>query len=73
MHIEFLVEDFSTQEALLQLLPKMLPKNTEYEIRSFRGKEDLLSKLPNRLAGYKAWISEDWRDRYFTRSRQRKL
>jgi hypothetical protein len=61
MHIEFLVEDFSTQEALLYLLPKMLPENTEYEIRSFRGKEDLLSKLPDRLAGYKAWISEDWR------------
>ncbi len=61
MHIEFLVEDFSTQEALLYLLPKMLPTETEYAIRFFRGKEDLLSKLPNRLAGYKSWISEDWR------------
>lgn len=61
MHIEFLVEDFSTQEALHQLLPKILPTGTEYGIRSFRGKEDLLKKLPDRLAGYKSWITEDWR------------
>jgi hypothetical protein len=61
MHIEFLVEDFSTQEALLHLLPKMLPEETEYAVRFFGGKEDLLRKLPNRLAGYKSWITEDWR------------
>jgi Domain of unknown function (DUF4276) len=61
MHIEFLVEDFSTQEALLRILPKILPAGTEFGIRSFRGKEDLLSKLPKRLAGYKPWIAEDWR------------
>jgi Domain of unknown function (DUF4276) len=61
MHIEFLVEDFSTQEALLHLLPKILPLETEYKIHSFQGKEDLLRKLPNRLAGYRAWIAEDWR------------
>lgn len=61
MHIEFLVEDFSTQEALLQRLPKILPKGTEYGIRSFHGKEDLLKKLPDRLAGYKSWIPKDWR------------
>jgi Domain of unknown function (DUF4276) len=61
MHIEFLVEDFSTQEALLHLLPKMLPEETEYAVRFFGGKEDLLRKLPNRLAGYKSWMTEDWR------------
>lgn len=61
MHIEFLVEDFSTQEALLRLLPKMLPPKIEYEIRFFRGKADLLTKLPNRLSTYKSWIPEDWR------------
>jgi hypothetical protein len=61
MNIEFLVEDLSTQVALDQLLPKMLPIGTEYNIRAFRGKEDLLKKLPDRLAGYKSWITEDWR------------
>jgi hypothetical protein len=61
MHIEFLVEDLSTQEACKMLLPKLLPSGIEYEIRSFRGKQDLLSKLPARLRGYRAWIPEDWR------------
>jgi hypothetical protein len=61
MHIEFLVEDFSTQGALDRLLPKLLPKDTEYAIRSFRGKDDLLKQLPNRLGGYKAWIPDDYR------------
>jgi hypothetical protein len=61
MHIEFLVEDLSTQEACEALLPKLLSSGTEYEIRSFKGKQDLLSKLPARLRGYRAWIPQDWR------------
>jgi hypothetical protein len=61
VHIEFLVEDLSTQEALLRILLKMLPLGTEYEIRAFRGKQDLLSKLPSRLKGYYSWIPEDWK------------
>ncbi|NJO40288.1 MAG: DUF4276 family protein [Cyanobacteria bacterium CRU_2_1] len=61
MHIEFLVEDLSTHEALLQLLPKVLLSGTEYEIRSFRGKQDLFSNLPNRLQGYRKWIPDDWK------------
>lgn len=61
MHIEFLVEDYSTQVVLLQILSKMLPIGTEYEIRIFEGKQDLLKKLPSRLKGYSSWIPEDWR------------
>jgi Domain of unknown function (DUF4276) len=61
MHIEFLVEDLSTQEACTIFLPKLLPSGTEYEIRSFRGKQDLLSKLPDRLKAYRGWIPQDWR------------
>jgi Domain of unknown function (DUF4276) len=60
MHIEFLVEDLSTQEACKILLPKLLPSGTEYEIRSFRGKQDLLSKLLERLNAYRRWIPQDW-------------
>jgi Domain of unknown function (DUF4276) len=61
VHIEFLVEDLSTREALLILLPKMLHSGTEYEIHAFRGKQDLFSKLPSRLKGYAGWIPEEWR------------
>jgi len=61
MHIEFLVEDLSTQEACTMFLPSLLPSGTEYEIRSFRGKQDLLSKLPDRLKAYRSWIPESWR------------
>jgi len=61
MHIEFLVEDLSTQEACEMFLPKLLPLGTEYEIRSFRGKQDLLSKLPDRLKGYRGWMPLDGR------------
>lgn len=34
--------------------------NTEYTIHRFGGKQDLLKKLPDRLRGYKAWISADY-------------
>lgn len=61
MHIEFLVEDLSTQEACTMFLPNLLPSGTEYEIRSFRGKQDLISKLPDRLKGYRGWIPQSWR------------
>lgn len=61
MHIEFLVEDFSTQEALKNILPKIFDQDTLYQIRSFQGKTDLISKLPSRLKGYKNWISDDYR------------
>ena len=61
MHFEFLVEEFSAKECLKQILPKILPKKMTYKIHNFRGKSDLIKKLPNRLNGYKAWVPEDWR------------
>jgi hypothetical protein len=61
LHIEFLVEDFSTQEALNNILPKILDANISYKIHSFQGKTDLISKLPLRLRGYKNWIADDYR------------
>jgi hypothetical protein len=60
MHIEFLIEDYSGGEALDQLLPRCLKPGTEYKIHSFGGKQNLLKKLPDRLKGYKAWISSDY-------------
>jgi hypothetical protein len=61
MHIDFLVEDLSTEAALKNLLPKLMLVDIEYGIRSFQGKEDLLKQLPNLLKAYKSWISDEYR------------
>jgi hypothetical protein len=60
MHIEFLIEDYSGGEALKKFLPLCLAPDTEYQVRNFSGKSDLLKKLPDRLKGYKAWIPDDY-------------
>jgi hypothetical protein len=60
-HLEVLVEEYSAEVALQSLLPRILPPNISYDIRSFRGKSDLLRKLPDRLKGYRSWIPDDWR------------
>jgi hypothetical protein len=52
VHLEFLVEEFSTQECLNQILPQILFENVTYKIHAFRGKSDLIKKLPERLRGY---------------------
>ncbi|MEG5001191.1 hypothetical protein QUB13_26385 [Microcoleus sp. B4-D4] len=59
MHLEFLVEEASLESALTQILPKILPSTITYKIHAFRGKTDLLAKLPNRLKGYQAWLPPD--------------
>lgn len=61
MHIEFLVEELSAQEFLFQVLPQILTTNITYDIHAFRGKTDLIKKLPSRLKGYKNWISNDYK------------
>jgi len=61
LHIEFLVEELSAQEFLFQVLPQILTTNITYDIHAFRGKTDLIKKLPSRLKGYKNWISNDYK------------
>ena len=61
MHIEFLVEEYSAEAALKNLLPSILSEETTFAIRPFSGKQDLLSQLPKRLNGYQKWLPEDWR------------
>ena len=54
-----LVEEYSMEAALKQLLPRLLGE-MEFEIRRFQCKDDLLVHLPERLAGYAAWLPESW-------------
>ncbi len=61
MHFEFLVEEASLESALTQILPKILPSTVTFKIHAFRGKYDLICKLPNRLKGYQAWLPPDWK------------
>ncbi|MBE9116371.1 DUF4276 family protein [Lusitaniella coriacea LEGE 07157] len=60
-HLEVLVEEYSAEVALENLLPKILTSDLGFKIHSFRGKKDLLKKLPQRLKGYRSWLPEDWR------------
>jgi hypothetical protein len=55
------VEEASLESALTQLLPKILPSTVSSKIHAFRGKPDLLAKLPDRLKGYQAWLPPDWK------------
>ncbi len=58
-HLELIVEEASMEAALRLLLPKMVG-SLSFEIHSHQGKDDLLSRLPARLRGYRAWLPENW-------------
>lgn len=57
MNLEILVEERSAEQALRILLPRIVP-NSDFEVRVFQGKTDLLKKLPDRLNGYATWITQ---------------
>ena len=61
MHIEFLVEERSAEEALNAILPKILSDDVGFHLHVFDGKNNLLKELPKRLKGYRRWIPNDWR------------
>lgn len=61
MHIEFLVEEESSAEALRLLVPRLVGREATFELHFFQGKPDLLDKLPQRLDGYSRWLPADWR------------
>lgn len=61
MHIEFLIEEPSSEAFLQGLLPKIVPHGTSWKSIVFQGKIDLLNKLEARLKGYRTWIPDDWR------------
>jgi hypothetical protein len=55
MHLEVLVEEESARQALDVLLPRIVGSGVDFAIHSFKGKHDLLRKLPDRLKGYSRW------------------
>lgn len=61
MHVEFLLEEPSAEEALRQLLPKILSTESTFELRNLQGKENLLKQLQTRLQGYANWNMPDLR------------
>jgi len=61
MHVEFLVEERSAEEALKSLVPGILGPDVTFAIHAYQGKQDLLGKLPNRLKAYRSWLPRDWR------------
>jgi hypothetical protein len=61
VHLELLVEEASMEAFLRGQLPGILGSSASFEVYSYRGKGDLLSKLPDRLRGYAAWLPRDWR------------
>jgi len=61
MHLEILVEEPSMEEALKNLLPRLLSAETSSRILTFQGKTDLLKQLPARMRAYSKWIPETYR------------
>lgn len=60
-HLELLVEEISSEEALKLLLPRIVGSEISFRIHAFEGKPDLLRKLPDRLRGYARFLPDDWR------------
>lgn len=56
--LHVLVEEPSMEAALEQLLPKMLRPEIGVNMRQFQCKNELMARLPERLAGYAQWLPE---------------
>ncbi len=60
-HIEFLVEDISTEAFLRELLPRLLPSGRTFAIYPFGNKFAFRKKLRGRMRGYARQLPRDWR------------
>ncbi|MCY3907853.1 MAG: DUF4276 family protein [Anaerolineaceae bacterium] len=60
MRLDIFVEEQSAEAALRNLIHRILPE-TEIDVRfhPFRGKQDLLKKLPGQLKAYRHWIADN--------------
>jgi Domain of unknown function (DUF4276) len=61
MHIEFLVEEPSTEVALKFIVPKIIGNTHTLKIHNFQNKGRLLKRLPERMKSYAKFLPDDWR------------
>ncbi|PHM07038.1 hypothetical protein [Nostoc sp. 'Peltigera malacea cyanobiont' DB3992] len=61
MHIEFLVEEPSTEVALNFIVPKIIGNTHTLKIHNFQNKDRLLKRLPERMKAYANFVHDDWR------------
>ncbi|MEH2166768.1 MAG: DUF4276 family protein [Nostoc sp.] len=61
MHIEFLVEEPSTEVALNFIVPKIIGDTHTLKIHNFQNKDRLLKRLPERMKAYANFVPDDWR------------
>ncbi|MFH1374842.1 MAG: DUF4276 family protein [bacterium] len=61
MHIDFHLEEPSAEEALRNIVPRILTTDHTYRFLIYNGKHDLLKKLPNRLKTYSKWLSDNYK------------
>ncbi len=59
-HLEFLVEEYSAEVLLQQLLPKLVGDRS-FVIHAHQCKDELIDRLPGRLNGYRNWLGEQGR------------
>ena len=52
MKLIFLLEELSMKYLLLELLPRILPENVEFQIIPHNGKRDLEKSIPRKLRGW---------------------
>lgn len=60
MRLDIFIEEQSAEAALRNLIHRILPE-TQFDVRfhPFRGKQDLLKKLPGELKAYRHWIADN--------------
>lgn len=63
MHIEILVEEASSEIVLNEIVPKIVGNEVTFKVHDFRGKHNLIKKLPDRMRGYNSILKSqtDWR------------
>lgn len=62
MEIHVLVEEEPAEAALGILVPRILNGRAGHHIITFRGKQDLLGKLPQRPAGYRRRLEHELKE-----------
>ncbi|MDO5081963.1 MAG: DUF4276 family protein [Arachnia propionica] len=55
-HLDFLVEGYTMQLFLEQILPRLLPADTSFDVFNLGGKSEFLKKFPKRLRGHANWL-----------------